>query len=304
MLGEKLYQRIYHILAYKKAIPYPYRKFLFKLLTMGNTIEKKSISKETEQINKKGFVYLPRKNLTEHDILGIRNHLTDCEYKDVVNGEKLVRRNYERRDLVKSEKIVELALDEEIVRICSAYFGAQARVAYITSWTTYTNDVNSSGELSFHMDHHGHIFLKLFIYLDDVEVGDGEHQYIVGTTDIVMPKVLKRMKEVNKNLYQKMTLKRQKAGSYRLDNTEVSSYFGNDVVHQVGPAGTCFLEDTYGLHRGSAIKSQKPRTVLQVLYCPLVMEKDSSKHIRVNRPKSVKTSHFMKCMASSFDISQ
>lgn len=302
MLIDKLRKNIFHFLAYKKNVPFFYRDFLFKILTIGSRVEKKCLTGDFEKLTSRGFVYLPQKKLNAVDILELKNHLKHCQHKDILKGDKLVRRNYERRDLAQSAKILQIALDEDVVNLCSAYFGAQARVAYITAWTTYTNDENDSAELSFHMDHHGHIFLKYFIYLDDVEIGDGEHQYVVGTTDYKMPDVLKRLQGASKNLYRELTFKRKKAGAHKLNNTEVSSYFGNDVVHQVGPAGTCFLEDTYGLHRGSAIKNNRPRTILQTLYCPLVMEKDISKHINIKKPDNMENSHFTSCMSASFKV--
>ncbi len=51
-----------------------------------------------------------------------------------------------------------------------------------------------------------------------------------------------------------------------IDNDEVEAEFGQDaMVAMCGPAGTCFLEDTYGIHR-AGLPVDRPRLILSAQY--------------------------------------
>jgi hypothetical protein len=137
------------------------------------------------------------------------------------------------------------------------------------------------------MDHHGHKFLKKFCYLDDICEGGGEHQYICGTTDSSFSyKRWREIKYLNPEIFALLKLKKQLKGGFRLSNDRAADFFARDVVKVTGEAGTVFIEDTSGLHRGTPLRVGKSRLILQVVYAPWVLDKDQSKNIIVDASSS------------------
>jgi len=90
--------------------------------------------------------------------------------------------------------------------------------------------------------------VKFFLYLTDVDDTAGPHIYVKGShKEDVLLKIR------------------------RYTDEEVEGAFGADrIVHFTGPAGTCFLENTYGIHRGLPPAS-KARLIFQVVYSQSVI---------------------------------
>lgn len=85
----------------------------------------------------------------------------------------------------------------------------------------------------FHRDFDYPSFIKVFCYLNDVSDGFGQHEYIKGT---------------HKNFNSKIDTKQ------RVNVLEVEEALDEVVVlKQVGPAGTRFIANTVGYHRGTRI---------------------------------------------------
>jgi hypothetical protein len=86
-------------------------------------------------------------------------------------------------------------------------------------------------------------FLKLFIYLTDVDEGGGPHCYVRTSHTSAFGWTAKAYTQA-----------------------ELEGRFGADKVTTVtGPKGTTFMADTLGVHRGVAPVT-RPRLILQVQY--------------------------------------
>ena len=64
--------------------------------------------------------------------------------------------------------------------MAGSYFNAIPKIAFLKAWKV-NSGAGDLAEMSFHMDHHGHRFLKAFWYLNDVEEGSGHHEFIKKT---------------------------------------------------------------------------------------------------------------------------
>lgn len=96
------------------------------------------------------------------------------------------------------------------------------------AWWSYTGLDEPRGTQHFHRDVDSLRFIKVFLYLTDVDEQDGPHDYVVGS-------------------HRSWALSTTK----RISDAEVLKAFGKNTVRSMtGPAGTIFLANTYGIHRG------------------------------------------------------
>jgi len=140
-----------------------------------------------------------------------------------------------------------LWLDEVLISISEIYFGSVPILDFLAA--TRTIPFESQTELSldadaqmWHFDKDRVKFLKVFIYLSDVDLNAGPHEFIFRTHRV----------------------KPRRDG--RLSDIEVVNMFSEySKAVLCGPAGTVFIEDTHGLHRGTPVLAGE-RTLFQIEY--------------------------------------
>lgn len=143
-----------------------------------------------------------------------------------------------------------IANDPSVLEIVGAAFGAKPTVAVMSAWWSLPHgDAPGEHAQLWHRDVDDWSFLKLFVYLSDVDEEAGPHVYVPGShsRNVLMP-------------------------IRRYADEEVAEGFPDLKPHRfTGPAGTCFLENTFGFHRGYPPRTA-PRVVFQVTYSlrPLV----------------------------------
>lgn len=173
-----------------------------------------------------------------------------------------VSSNVQILDVEEIPATVEIANHPGVLAIVSDYLGCKPTVDDIVAWWSLPGRDLPYEEQFFHRDQDSIRFLKLFVQLSDVGPGDGPHVFVRGShrADFLLDE------------------------SKRFTDEQVADKVpAHDVVRFIGPAGTCFLEDTYGLHKG-----QKPddglRLMLQVRYTmlPSVFATPGRKKARVD----------------------
>ena len=297
-------EKINHILSYRKDLPLWLRKLLFwtyfktQSKTYGNS------SMDVTSLRERGHLQLSSKKLDKTNCDLILDFLSKCGGKEKISSQGTVlKKTYHQRSLLQNDLIVNLATDRDVLQLASDYFGSQPRIAYLASWTTFADDESEVGEMSFHMDHHGHKFLKLFYYLTPVLENSGHHEYIAKTTDqIVHGGLLRQWKTHNKELYADYCAKMARRGKHKMSTEIIKNNLSNLLVKQTGEAGTCFIEDTSGLHRGTPIKDGKPRTILQVLYTSKVHKKDMAKEIDLSNYANPIFSNLREVFSESYTL--
>jgi hypothetical protein len=130
-----------------------------------------------------------------------------------------------------------------ILETAEAILGCKPLLENVTCWWAFAGRSVAKGVQRYHRDFDTPRFIKLFLYLTDVDAQSGAHVYVRGS---------QRSKLLNLTRY--------------ITDAEVEATFEADAITTIsGPAGTCFLEDTYGVHR-AGLPVDRPRLVISAQY--------------------------------------
>jgi hypothetical protein len=145
--------------------------------------------------------------------------------------------------------LLDIANHPEILATVEGIFGCKPTIGYMAAWWSIpTREGKPRHAENFHRDYDDVAFLKLFIYLTDVEAENGPHEFILAS-------------------HQDSTLRPIKRYS---DGEVMANYSANRLVRFTGKTGTMFIENTTGLHRGLPVIKDK-RLILQIVYSMLPM---------------------------------
>ena len=151
--------------------------------------------------------------------------------------------NFFHADVANTPHLLAIANNPVILSAVGSALGAKPTISSMSLWWSIAHGEQAKEAELFHRDIDDFRFIKLFVYLTDVDNDSGPHAFVKGTHKI-----------------DKLTDVR------RLTDEEVAREFGAErILSFSGPAGTAFLENTYGIHRGVPPKS-KNRLLFQVLY--------------------------------------
>lgn len=133
-------------------------------------------------------------------------------------------------------EVARLESDPVLREIARHYVGGDVRHVATGMWWSYVTDVGHDARHQYaqmyHYDLDDYKFIKVFFYLSDVDEGSGPHVYVRGT-------------HRGKALGEMFPMR-------RFSDAEVEGKYGrNRVCTLTGPAGTGFVEDTFGLHKGT-----------------------------------------------------
>ncbi|MDB5453981.1 MAG: hypothetical protein JWO33_2559 [Caulobacteraceae bacterium] len=130
-----------------------------------------------------------------------------------------------------------------IIQLAEAYLGCRPTLSSLGVRWTFPVEAAAARFQSYHRDIDDWRFLKLFIYLTPVTQGAGPHEYVLGS-----------------HLHSFGL----RAKAY--DRRELEVRYGpENLVAVTGPAGTTFVGDTIGIHRGGC-PSSEPRLLLVAQY--------------------------------------
>jgi hypothetical protein len=151
--------------------------------------------------------------------------------------------------LVNDFVIQNIFSDIFLIDICSKYFGSLPILTAVSMWWSnyYSPLPDSKSAQLWHFDMDRIRWLKLFIYITDVDINSGPHQFVEGShIDYGIPY----------NLLSK--------GYVRLTEDEISKNFNSNKIKTfTGKRGTLIIEDSRGLHRGFKPLSQN-RLIFQL----------------------------------------
>jgi hypothetical protein len=149
------------------------------------------------------------------------------------------------------------AHDPKLLRVAEAYLEAPPVITILTAWWSYPSSAPLGGMQHFHHDRDDFRCLKLFVYLTDVTEETGPHQYVDGTHETAALDSISTAPEFWAWLDR----------SHRKSDADVAErfWFPRTIT---GPAGSTFLEDTRGLHRGVPPVSA-PRLAFEICYTML-----------------------------------
>ena len=154
-------------------------------------------------------------------IADIRNHIAR-RAPERVNRKRSVQ-DYSVSDVLACPPLSELAVSGPVLRLAGAYLGCVPTIAMAGLRRSLPGPAGIDGGQLFHRDIDTWRSCKLFIYLTDVDEQGGPHVYVEGS--------------------------HRRAGDLRIRMSEQAAD-GAPAVAITGPAGFCFLADTFGVHRG------------------------------------------------------
>lgn len=181
--------------------------------------------------------------------------------------------------LTRLEWFQKLAFDPYILSTAARYLGCCPIHVQTNVWFSFPTKADrknlSENAQMFHQDKEFLKFIKVFIYLSDVDMDRGPHCYVEGS-------------HVDEAISYGVPF------SARLSDAEATRIYGADRIKQVvGPAGSIVFGDTSCLHKGTPLKSGY-RLMLQLeyassLYCSPVTPFDDLQMDRINQiPGSAK----------------
>lgn len=167
------------------------------------------------------------------------------------------------RDIVRVPHAFRIATDPRVLSVASQHIGGPATIVQMDAWWSLPEREEPHGAQIFHRDRDDFRACKLFLYLSDVTSGDGPHIFVRGSH---------RSEAVRAALDAK-GMPQDALGAFFSGNGRGMAHMIDDVFRPAimeitGPAGTCFLENTFGFHRGKVPKTGR-RCVFQILYAAI-----------------------------------
>lgn len=158
-------------------------------------------------------------------------------------GKDVQLAHYKRDDLAKSASIIQIANDSKVLNAVTKYLGIQPTISNINCWWSFGDRESAKEAQFYHRDLDDFKFLKMFIYLTDVNEQSGPHIYVKGSH---------RSNKLNQ--------------LRRFSDDEVNTLFNsNDILTLTRSKGNTFIEDTYGIHKGQ-LPLQGNRLIIQFQY--------------------------------------
>jgi hypothetical protein len=164
-------------------------------------------------------------------------------------GKMRARYMFDERGLYAGEATWQVAADPALLSIVGTYLRCQPVMDSIYAYATFPaesdeEEMSRSAQM-FHADKDRISFIKFFVYLTDVDEASGPHVYMAGSHR-AKPDSLWR------------------DGRFS-DEEVVAAYPAESVRKITGRAGTMFLADTRGIHKGLPVQ-QGRRLMFQIEY--------------------------------------
>ena len=154
--------------------------------------------------------------------------------------------SYRSADTINAPHLLDLALNPKVLGIVEQYLGCAPTIYSMNSWR-YFPGYPQTGPQDFHRDIDDYKFLALFLFLSDVQGGEsgGQFQYIKRTHDEG------ELAKLTSNISVAGEFFPPKLKNHGYKNSDLyKKIFSAQIEDFIGPAGSVFLSDTFGLHRG------------------------------------------------------
>ena len=131
--------------------------------------------------------------------------------------------------------IQSMLVDKTLLKIAAKYLRSLPILDICQLWLSpaWSKEPSIEAAQKYHFDMDRIKWIKLFIYLVDVDENNGPHVFVKNT-----------------HRYDKRQNHLLKGGYVRLEDSEVESVFENQVIRVTGKRGTIFLADTRAFHKG------------------------------------------------------
>jgi hypothetical protein len=146
-------------------------------------------------------------------------------------------------ELFKIDEILKLVNDDEIIKLVEEKLGTKAIFDNVWCWWSFRHEDKALGPQNFHRDYNTLNFVKLFVYLTDVNENSGPHIFV--------------KQSANDNFF---TDKKRYT-----DQQIIERYPKKNILKITGKKYTSFLANTFCLHKGLPPRNND-RLLLCILY--------------------------------------
>lgn len=178
----------------------------------------------------------------------LRNHFDVRELYNLVNADfnKLTTGNPVRtKNVLLDYPTKDIAFNQPIIDICNTYYQHIPFLSNINIKRNFASRPQVTETLKYHEDPEADKLIKVFIYLNDVDINHGPFTYVRGSHKLKIPN--------NKS-------------KIRWTDDEIEAFYGKDNIHHLtGSAGDVIIADTSGFHKGLHLKEDQ-RTMLTLYY--------------------------------------
>jgi len=151
--------------------------------------------------------------------------------------------DYHLRDVIACPHILALANSAPLLGLAARYMDCKPTISALGLRWSFPVEGDCSALQAFHRDSEDWRYLKVLVYLTDVDLDAGPHVYLHGSHLTQAPMRLRFYTD-----------------------TEITSAYGADkLLTAIGSRGFCFAVDTAGIHKGTA-PARQPRLMLQIQY--------------------------------------
>tara|TARA_Y100000816_G_C26108170_1_gene589819 strand:+ start:5792 stop:6769 length:978 start_codon:yes stop_codon:yes gene_type:complete len=210
------------------------------------------LKKNLIELNKNGITFLSKiKSVNFQKIYHSLNKI-DKLYSAYQNNRfyykskksKKIRMGYiDTMNLISNEEILKLINNENIISIVNHYLGANAIFDNIWAWWSFAGNEKPLGPQNFHRDYNSLNFVKLFVYLTDVDENSGPHVFVKCSAK---QNILTNTKRFS-------------------DDVVKQNFKKNKIIKIKGKKFKLFLANTFSLHKGLSPR-KKNRLLLCILY--------------------------------------
>jgi hypothetical protein len=156
--------------------------------------------------------------------------------------------------------VLELANNPDILAVVEKYLGATPTLLFPAIWWSFAQKESAEEAQFFHFDFDDHRFCKMFIYLTDVDLESGPHVYIENSHQL---KTIKKCRATGPHTTSEFDDWYFRV--FRKSDSDVKKYLNLPERSFVGSAGTRFIADTSGIHKGQ-LPTKNDRLLCQFTY--------------------------------------
>lgn len=150
---------------------------------------------------------------------------------------------YSWDEVLNAPHMLELMNAPDILAVAEAYIGCKPVIDNIGAAWGYPGRSVAKGVQRFHRDFDCARNFKAFYYLTDIDEASGPHQFVRGSHQD----------------------RRLESGKAQTDEVIAETFGADRIETMTAPAGSWFLEDVYGFHKGQ-LPQDRPRLLLAIEY--------------------------------------
>lgn len=151
--------------------------------------------------------------------------------------------DYSMEDVVNCPHILNLANNPTLIGIATTYLGCKPTISQVAVRMAFPSETMGVSVQCFHRDAEDWRYIKLIVFLSDVDHESGPHFFVIKTHFEQAPIRLKSHSD-----------------------EEISSIYGSESITEVtGNSGFGFIIDSAGIHKGAS-PTKNSRLMLQIQY--------------------------------------